>query len=275
MMAERAKTGNVFLDAWMDAFKPIIDASTTDAGDSTVSTGSHAPGSPASVERMFLGDWTGATAQSLFAWPGAGTNLADVWSDVAQRSMGVMTALGSAANAGDPLGEALEESYGVLGQVGGAAAEGPALLAEVTRAANVLFAAREAYRGVMLATWQAALQEVAREAVRRAGDGNPVTTPAQWTSLANSVADRVFVEAFHSQRYIDAQQKLSTALADQRRSEMKLVEFLARFGHFPTRRALDDVCQEVNDLRRRIRRLERNGRSTSARRRKAKAGDDR
>jgi hypothetical protein len=190
------------------------------------------------------------------------------------RSLGVLAALGNTANAGDPLGEALEQSFGVMGDVGGASAEIPALLAETAKAASVLCVAREAYRAFMFATWQRAFEEVTREAVRRANDGQPVTTPAAWLSFSNAIADRVFVEAFHSQPYIDAQSRLSSALADQRRSEMKLVEVFARFGHVPTRRALDDVGEEISELRRRVRRLERASRSAPQRRRKAKAADD-
>ena len=138
-----------------------------------------------------------------------------------------------------------------------------------------LLAARESYRAFMFATWQRACEEVTREAVQRANDGRPLTTPAQWLSFSNAVADRVFVDAFHSQAYIDLQRRLSSALADQRRAEMKLVEAFAGFGHFPTRRALDDVSREVSELRRRVRRLERTNRSAPQRRREAEAADER
>ncbi|MBD5635851.1 MAG: hypothetical protein IAI49_15395 [Candidatus Eremiobacteraeota bacterium] len=181
----------------------------------------------------------------------------EVWSELAQRSLGVITALGNNTKSGDPLGEALEQSFGVVGDVGGAAAEGPALMAEAMKAFGVLCAERETYRAFMLATWQRAFEEVTREAVRRAAEGKPIVSPAQWLSLSNEVADRVFVQAFNSQPYLDVQHRLSSALADQRRSEMKFVELFARFGHIPTRRALDDLGAEVKELRRRVRRLER------------------
>ena len=267
-MADHTKTGNVLLDAWIDALKPLIPGPAAD------------PGNPASappwsaVERMFFGAGRHNPVDGSAGWPGDAAQLTQVWSDLAQRSLGALTAMSSNANAGDPLGEALEESFGVLGQVGGAAAEGPALLAEATRVSGVLLAAREAYRAVMLATWQRALEEVTREAVRRAGDGKAITTPSQWLSMSNEVADRVFVEAFNSPAYIDVQRRLSTALADQRRAEMNLVEFFARFGHVATRRALDGVGSEVSDLRRRVRRLERATRGASGRGRKGKAVDD-
>lgn len=262
-MADRAKTGNVLLDAWIDALTP---ATRTDPPASP---------SPFSWERMFLGGSAASPVSGFTFGPGATARFTEVWSDVAQRSFGVIAALGSNSNAGDPLGEALEQSFVVMGDVGGAAAEGPALMAEAAKAASVLFAARETYRAFMLATWQRAFEEVTRESVRRAGEGKPLATPAEWLSLSNAVADRVFVEAFHSQPYIDAQRQLSSALADQRRSEMKLVEIFARFGHFPTRRALDDVSQEVSDLRRRVRRLERESRRISQVPAEAEAVDER
>ena len=260
-MAERAKTGNLLLDAWLDALAPLMAPVT------------QATASPFSWERIFLGNSSDAPAGGFPCGSAEAARFTHVWSDLAQRSFGMVAALGSTANAGDPLGEALEQSFGVMGDVGGAAAEGPALLAEATKAASVLWAARETYRAFMLTTWQRAVEEVTREAAQRAAGGKPATTPAQWSSLSNTVADRVFVEAFNSQAYIDVQCRLSSALADQRRSEMKLVEVFARFGHFPTRRALDDVGAELNELRRRVRRLERASRGAPQRRRKAKSDD--
>lgn len=274
-MAERAKTGNVVLDAWLEALAPLLPAEPLATASAAAATASQAMSAPFAWERMFLGNSPAAPAGG-FPFGADGTaRFTQLWSDLAQRSFGVVAALGNTANAGDPLGEALEQSFGVMGDAGGAAAEGPALLAEATKAATVLCMAREAYRAYMFATWQRAFEEVTREAAQRAGDGKPAVTPAEWSSLSNAVADRVFVEAFNSQAYIDVQSRLSSALADQRLSEMKFVEAFARFGHFPTRRAFDELGAEVNELRRRLRRLERASRGAPQRRRKVKASDDR
>lgn len=259
-MADGAKTGNALLDAWIDAVKPVMPAVNPFGG---FGTASQREPSPFSWERMFLGDWSASPVAGAFA-PASAARLSEAWSDLAQRSFGVISALGNTSNAGDPLGEALEQSFGVMGDVGGAAGEGPALLAEATKAASVLLAAREAYRAFMLATWQRVFEEVTREAVQRTNEGKPVTTPAQWLSFSNAVADRVFVEAFHSAAYVELQRRLSSALADQRRTEIKFVEVFARLGHFPTRRALEDVSREVSELRRRVRKLERESRTASS-----------
>jgi hypothetical protein len=223
-MAEHAKTGNAILDSWMEtltAFAPTPQGSA-------------------------FGRW--ADVAGSFAEP---------WGQVAQRTFGAMTAMGSLANAGDPLGKALEQSFGVLGDVGGAGAQVPAALAEAGSVAGRLFAAREAYQALMTATWQRAYEEVVREAMRLTAAGTAPATPAQWLALSTSVADRVFVEAFNSEPYLEAQRRLSDALADQRRSETALVEIFAQFGHYPTRGALDAVGAEVSELQRRVRRLER------------------
>lgn len=277
-MTEGVKTGNVLLDAWLDALTPFLPEPVASGGAATTATTTTAATNVAATqfwERMFLGDRVKFSVGEFTSAFGTTARLSELWSDLAQRSVGVVAALGSNANAGDPLGKALEQSFGVVGDVGGAALAGPALLAEATNALSVLCAAREAYRGFMLATWQRAFEEVTREALSRAGEGKPVASPAQWLSLSNEVADRVFVQAFNSQPYLDVQHQLSNALAEQRRSEMKFVESFARFGHFPTRRALDDVIKELSELRRRVRRLERASRGApSESRRKAKAVDD-
>lgn len=197
-------------------------------------------------------------------WAEAAASLAGPWSDLAQRTFGVMTAMGNLANAGDPLGNALEQSFGVLGDAGGAGAQVPAALAEAAAVTTRLLAARETYRAFLTATWQRAYEEVVREAIRLTAAGTAPATPAQWLALSTSVADRIFVETFHSDAYLEAQRRLSDALADQRRSEIKLLEIFAQSGHFPTRDALDAVGAEVSELRRRVRRLERALREKSA-----------
>lgn len=234
-MAENAKTGNVFLDTWMAAMAPFAPAS-----QGLVSANGQAP-----------------SVTGFDRWAESAASLAGPWSELAQRTFGVMTAMGNLANAGDPLGKALEQSFGVLGDVGGAGAQVPAALAEAAAVASRLFAAREAYRAFMTATWQRAYEEVVREAMRLTAAGTAPATPAQWLALSTSVADRVFVETFNSDGYLQAQRRLSDALADQRRSEMALLGIVSQFGHFPTRDALDAVGAEVSELRRRVRRLER------------------
>lgn len=273
-MADRVKTGNVLLDAWIDALTPLVPTDPSGAMGAAAASASKEP-SLFSWERMFFGNSATSAVGEYAIGPGATARFTELWSDLAQRSYGVIAALGTNSRAGDPLGEALEQSFIVMDEAGGAAAEGPALLAEATKAASVLCAARETYRVFMMSTWQRAFEEVTRETVRLAGEGKPVETPAQWLSLSNAVADRVFVQAFHSQAYVDAQRQLSSALADQRQTEMKFVEIFARFGHFPTRRALDDVSQEVSELRRRVRQLERESRRIAQASAESKAVHDR
>lgn len=183
--------------------------------------------------------------------------LAEPWTDLMQRSIGIAEALGGPSGAGDPLGAALERSFGVLANFPGLNQELPALLREAAAAALALTGAREGYRVIMAATWQRAFEEITREFLRRAADGKPVDSPAGLLSLSTSVADRVFVETFNSARYIDAQRRLSNALADQRRNEAKVVDLFARLGHFPTRRDHEEVLREVGTLRREVRALKR------------------
>ncbi|GAC1302367.1 MAG: hypothetical protein NVS2B3_01130 [Vulcanimicrobiaceae bacterium] len=244
-MADGVKTGNAFLDAWTNALAPLTTSTSSWAGN-------------------FFGT-AFPSPETVFA--GAPLDLPmQVWKELGERSLGALSALNAGANVGNSLGEALESSFSVIGDVGGAAVEGPTLLAEAAKASSVLCVARESYRAFMVATWQRAYEEIVREAARRAGEGEPVATSEQWLSLSNAVADRVFVGAFHSEPYVEAQRRLASALADQRRSEANVVEFFARFGHFPTRRALDEVGKEISELRRRVRRLERARRATSAKR---------
>jgi hypothetical protein len=193
--------------------------------------------------------WTAAAAQQY--------TLAEPWAELMQRWIGIAGTMGGPSGAGDPLGDALERSFGVLADFPGVNAELPKLVREATANAVALATARETYRLIMAATWQRAFEEITREMLRRAADGKPVNSAGTLLSLSTSVADRIFVETFNSARYIDAQQHLSTALANQRRTEAQVVDLFARLGHFPTRRDHDEALREINALRREVHALKR------------------
>jgi hypothetical protein len=200
--------------------------------------------------------WAAAAAQF--------NELAGPWTQLMQQSIGVAQTMGGPAGAGDPLGDALERSFGVMASFPGLDSELPTLLRDAAANAVALTSAREGYRVIMAATWQRAFEEIARDLVRRAADGKAVDSPGALLSLSTSVADRVFVETFNSARYIEAQQRLSTALADQRRNEAKVVDLFAGLGHFPTRRDHDELIREIATLRRELRALKRTVRAFGA-----------
>jgi len=203
----------------------------------------------------------------LDLWAASAANydrLAQPWTELMQRSIGVARALGGPSGAGDPLGSALERSFGLLADFPGINQELPKLLAQAAENAVALSIARENYRVLLAATWQRAFEEISRELLRRAADGKPVDSTGALVSLSTRVADRVFVETFNSEQYIKAQNQLSSALADQRQDEMKLVDVFARFGHFPTRSDQDEVLREINSLRREVHALKRALRSSRA-----------
>jgi hypothetical protein len=188
--------------------------------------------------------------------------MAAPWTELMQRSIGVAAALGGPSGAGDPLGDALERSFGLLANFPRLNQELPALLNGAAVNATALASARESYRAIMAATWQRAFEEITREVLRRSADRQPVESPGALLSLSTGVADRgVFFETFNSERYIEGQQRLSTALADQRKYEAKVVDLFARFGHFPTRRDHDELLREISALCREVHALKRTLRS--------------
>ena len=118
-MAGRAKTGNVVLDAWINAVSPVLPF------DAFAATGAGTESAQAfSWERIFLANGAESSVGGFASGADATARLSELWSDLAQRSLGVITALGNTANAGDPLGEALEQSFSVMGDFGGAAGDG-------------------------------------------------------------------------------------------------------------------------------------------------------
>jgi hypothetical protein len=183
--------------------------------------------------------------------------MAEPLAELMQQSFGGAGIMRGPAAAGDPLGDALERSFGLLADFPGINQELPSLMREAAGSWLALQQARQGYQIIMAATWQRAFQEILQELLRRIAVNKPVETPGALLSLTTSVADRVFVETFRSERYIEAQQRLSTALADQRRCEAKVVDLIARSGHFPTRREHDEALREINSLRRDVHALKR------------------
>ena len=181
------------------------------------------------------------------------------WAELTQRYLGFRTQLPGAG--ADPLADIFERSFGLLVDFPGIERELPTLVREGAATWAALLQAMTAYNAVLLPTWLQTGDAILREVQRRATAGEPVDSAAAFLAIATSVTDRVLVETFRSERYIQAHRALSDAIAKQRLNADKVVDLVARGGHFPTRRDFDEALQEIATLKREVRALQRSVRA--------------
>jgi hypothetical protein len=181
------------------------------------------------------------------------------WAELTERYLGFRTNLPCVG--ADPLADIFERSFGLLADFPGLEKELPTLVREAGATWASFSQAMSAYNAVLLPTWLQTGDEILREVQRRAAAGKPVDSAAGFLALATSVTDRVLVETFRSERYVQAHRALSDAIAKQRLNQGKIVDLVARGGHFPTRRDFDEALREIATLKRELRALQRSVRA--------------
>lgn len=113
-------------------------------------------------------------------------------------------------------------------------------------------------QGLVNATWAAANQQFTAELGTPPADGDPAPTPGQHLRRWLEIANEAFMATHRSPEYLQVQQALFSAsmqlvLAQRRVLEQTLVEPAG----LPTRAEIDEVHHSVQDLKRRVRQLER------------------
>ena len=180
---------------------------------------------------------------------------AQPWAELTKRYLGFATSMPGAG--ADPLADLFERSFGLLVNFPGIERELPTLMREGAFTWAALMQALAAYNATLMPTWLRTSEEIAREVQRRRAAGDPVETAGAFLAVATAVSDRVLVETFRSDEYVQAHRSLFDAIAKARLNQNRLADLFARDGHFPTRRELDGVLREIADLRRELRTIRR------------------
>ena len=220
-------------------------------------------GGGAEAEALRL--WLGAQAEALERMGNAGAwdraeELFRAWCRLLD---GASPTAASTATPFDPsewLKPAGDAGMGLLaGWLGGGAAGGGAASGEPAVEWRTYLDAPERHRAITGAAWLAAFREFA-ESRRAERDAKRLgREPPDWPALValwQDIADREFAAVQRSDDYLAAQATLMRAGLDARARARAQVEAVAEALGLPTRAEVDDLAEQVETLRRALRRLE-------------------
>jgi polyhydroxyalkanoate synthase subunit PhaE len=117
--------------------------------------------------------------------------------------------------------------------------------------------AARAYESVVAGAWAEANQRFAAEFNRLAAAGEAPAQPKAALKLWLDVANRTLLETHRSERFLEAQGELLRHGMDFLLGERELIEGLVEPAGLPTRSEIDEVHRSVQDLKRRVRTLEK------------------
>ena len=121
---------------------------------------------------------------------------------------------------------------------------------------SVQTAARN-YERIVAGAWMKANQQFARDVASRSRTETEVRGSKQALRLWLEIADKTLIETHRTPEFLEAQQKLLAQGMDFLLAEREFVEALVEPAGLPTRTEIDEVHQTVQDLKRRVRALEK------------------
>ena len=138
--------------------------------------------------------------------------------------------------------------------------------------------AARTYEAVVAGAWAEANQRFTAELNRLAAAGTAPRQPEDALKLWLDIANRTLLETHRSERFLKAQGELLRQGMDFLLGERALIEGLVEPAGLPTRSEIDEVHRSVQELKRRVRSLEKAAAAASApagRTRRAAGGGDR
>jgi len=129
---------------------------------------------------------------------------------------------------------------------------------------SVQTAARK-YERIVAGAWMKANQEFAREIATRSRTETEVRGSKQALRLWLEIADKILIETHRTPEFLEAQQQLLAQGMDFLLAEREFVEALVEPAGLPTRTEIDEIHQTVQDLKRKVRALEKAAANQAAR----------
>jgi hypothetical protein len=117
--------------------------------------------------------------------------------------------------------------------------------------------AARAYEAVVVGAWAEANQRFTTELNRLAAAGTAPKQPEEALKLWLDIANRTLLETHRSERFLAAQGELLRQGMDFLLGERELIEGLVEPAGLPTRSEIDEVHRSVQELKRRVRALEK------------------
>lgn len=132
--------------------------------------------------------------------------------------------------------------------------------------------AARTYEAVVAGAWAEANQRFTTELNRLAAAGAAPRQPEDALKLWLDIANRTLLETHRSERFLEAQGALLRQGMDFLLGERELIEGLVEPAGLPTRSEIDEVHRSVQELKRRVRALEKAAPRTGGKPRRAAAG---
>jgi polyhydroxyalkanoate synthesis regulator phasin len=117
--------------------------------------------------------------------------------------------------------------------------------------------AARAYEGIAAGAWHEANQRFAREFQDLHRAGKAPTQPKEALKLWLDVANRTLLETHRSDTFLNAQGELLRQGMSFLLAEREMVETMVEPAGLPTRTEIDEVHRSVQELKRRVRQLEK------------------
>ena len=117
--------------------------------------------------------------------------------------------------------------------------------------------AARTYEAVVAGAWAEANQRFTAELNRLAAAGTAPRQPEDALKLWLDIANRTLLETHRSERFLEAQGELLRQGMDFLLGERALIEGLVEPAGLPTRSEIDEVHRSVQELKRRVRALEK------------------
>jgi polyhydroxyalkanoate synthesis regulator phasin len=116
-----------------------------------------------------------------------------------------------------------------------------------------------AYEAVAAGAWHEASQRFAKECQQLARAGQAPAQPDEALKLWLEIANRTLLETHRSEPFLAAQGELLRHGMDFLLAEREMVESMVEPAGLPTRTEVDEVDRSVQELKRRVRALEKAG----------------
>jgi polyhydroxyalkanoate synthase subunit PhaE len=117
--------------------------------------------------------------------------------------------------------------------------------------------AARAYERIVAGAWLKANQRFATEVASRSRTDNQLRGSKQALRLWLEIADKTLIETHRTPEFLHAQQQLLANGMDFLLAEREFVEALVEPAGLPTRTEMDEIHQTIQDLKRRVRSLEK------------------
>ncbi len=128
---------------------------------------------------------------------------------------------------------------------------------ELQKLWGVRAADTERYWEVVQRAWSDALGRFTKSLSDSRGE--PITSGRQLLDLWLATANKSLVEMHRSEKFLEAQRKMTRSAAEYRLAEREIAEAFCEAHHIPTRTEVDELQRTVAELRRELRALKRKG----------------